>query len=295
MLCVLCHARPPSPSGEHVWERWLTKRFASADGPYTWYKNDQPIRKRDGTIRTHTSFGAVKLPVCTDCNAELNNRFGLPAKSIVRRVLDNNARVMLDANECVRFGSWLLKTWLLLAHPAVRYSEPAVRPRTWNLDEKAEDLYAWLTCGDPAPDGFSVWITRRRPSKGRSNPIGYIPLPTIVVDGQPIAFEVRRAGLGDLDVSLVYHPGWPILHQGEHDGHALRMWPPSSEISLGQADLRTLFSTNAKDVDWIDGPRIQFKAGSCPSDGLPPLSVGFDPYSPEFLRSGSIVSLSSPR
>jgi hypothetical protein len=62
--CVLCQVRPSSPTGEHVWPRWLLKRYPPGEGKYAWWVSGKPVLKRDRQPRKHTSAGAVKLPMC---------------------------------------------------------------------------------------------------------------------------------------------------------------------------------------------------------------------------------------
>jgi hypothetical protein len=126
--CVLC-GHPSSRAGEHVRPRWLMGMFPEAEGPYTWYVNADPIPRRDGRPRRHSSVGATTVPMCEQCNAALNDRFETPVKPLIRQIFETDGRVQLSGSEALIAGRWFVKTWLLLAHPSAGHSEPGI-PRS---------------------------------------------------------------------------------------------------------------------------------------------------------------------
>jgi hypothetical protein len=282
--CVLCRRRPSSPTGEHVWPRWLLKMFPPGEKQYTWWISGEQVSKRDGQPRTHTSVGAVKLPMCVTCNNKaLEPRFEKPAKPLIRLLMDRDGNARFGGNDARFVALWFLKTWLLLAHPAARESDPDVTPARW--DSVGDDLYSWLVINQPPPVGFSIWVTKR--AEGLPDPAvtRRIPLPTVVADGREIQFRVKRAGVQFLDVSLVYHPGWEIEHPLEAEGRALRLWPRQADAG---ADFSSVPAVHPNDTAWLKGPRLHFLPDAFGSDDLPPLSPSFDPMDlvPRFISRG---------
>jgi hypothetical protein len=129
--CVLCRVRTSSPTGEHVWPLWLLKAFPAGKG-YTWWINGKQLLNREGQPREQEAVDKVKLPVCIECNNILSRRFEQPAKPCIRSLLDRNGNVVFDGGDGMTVALWFLKTWLLLAHPAARESDPDVTPARWD-------------------------------------------------------------------------------------------------------------------------------------------------------------------
>jgi hypothetical protein len=280
--CVLCRRRPSSPTGEHVWPRWLLKMFRP--GEYTWSISGEPVLKRNGAPRIHTSVGAVKLPMCETCNNKaLEPRFEQSAKPLIRKLLDRDGNVHFGESQTRSLTLWFLKTWLLLAHPEARESDPDVKPARWDL--AGDDLYSWLVINKRPPAGFSIWVSKQAEEASEPAATRHIPLPTIVADGREIQFKVKRAGVQFLDVSLVYHPGWEIEHPLEAEGRALRLWPREADTG---ADFASVLPVHPKETAWLKGPRLHFVPGAYGSADLPPLSPSFDPRDllPEFVSRG---------
>lgn len=263
--CTLCGTRPSSPTGEHVWPRWLLEMFPADEGPYAWYVNEQPVVKRDGPPRTHASFGAVKLPVCSTCNVILDQRFEKPAKEPFRAIFGGVDRTSLAATNLATIGIWFVKTWLLLAHPSAFYSEPGISPPRWPVDD---EWIRWLVNGEEAPQGLSVWAFKQDRELPEANVVLQVPLPTVVADGRTIQFRAARAGLRWLDVSLVYHPGWEIDHPLEHQSRALRLWSAVGQV----IELLSLPNVSPTEFAWLAGPTLRFAPGRFSSSQLPPLS-----------------------
>lgn len=272
-ICILCQERPSSPSGEHVWTEWFLSEFPESDGPYRRYINGEPERKRDGvTIRTHSSAERVKVPCCTDCNAILQRRFENAAKPIVRRTMKANGAVMLSSAEATVFGLWLVKTWLLLAHPVARRSLPGPSPRTWKLEETPDDRYSWMITELSPPAGLSLWLAVEEGDLPGPDEPRHLPLPTVVADGRTTRFQAFRCSIRSLDVSLAYHPGWDIAHPMEGEGRAVRLWPPRHV----PVDLGSLPRVASRDTAWVDGPTLHFAPGSYDTECLPPIDGSQD-------------------
>ena len=99
-MCVLCRARPSSPTGEHVWPRWLLlEMFRPVDGPYSWWISGTQVVRRDGLPREHASVGGVKLPVCVECNSILDRRFEKSAKRPVRLLMAQDGDVVFAGTD----------------------------------------------------------------------------------------------------------------------------------------------------------------------------------------------------
>lgn len=228
--CVLCLNRPSSPKGEHVLPRWLLKMFPSSEGPYSSYVNGEPVRKRDGSPRMDKSLNRITAPMCSSCNGLLDTRFEKPGKPLVRRLFERDANVVFSPAEVRTLGLWFVKTWLLTAHPRAIDSQEGIPSLAWNPVEC--ELCSWMIRDQAPPPGLSVWILRRAEEHGDQPETRYVPLPTVVADGREIEFQVMRAGIRFLDVSLVYHPEWEIEHPLEDEGRALRLWPPKAALAI---------------------------------------------------------------
>ena len=280
--CVLCGKHPASRKGEHTQPQWYLQPFHAILGEYTTYEGGEPARKPDGTPRpSQVSFPRTKLPVCdVDCNPRLNRRFEEPAKPIVRGLW--GGRLSLTPSEADDFALWVLKTWLLTAHPRVEVSDPGWKAalKRWDLGALPKDIYGWTVTSQPPPDGLSVWATKTLGQDG--SPTYRIPLPTIVADGRTTKFQVFAHGMdfldaGFLDIELVYHPGWEIEHPLEADSRATRLWP--RDLSAG-LDIGALPPVSHREVSWYEGPCLHFEPGAFQSVARPPLSAATDP---EFL------------
>ena len=272
-LCVLCNLRPSSPTGEHVWPDWFLDLFPESDGPYSRLISGQPEVKRDGsTVRTQTSAERVKLPCCIECNGTMNRRFEQSAKAIVREVIEVDGYLTLPTDEAETLGRWLVKTWLLLAHPAARSSMPEPSPQRWNLHEVPDDLYTWLISDEPPPLGLSLWIAREDPDFPQPIESRGLPLPVVKVGNRTTAFQAFRCSIRFLDITLAYHPGWEIAHPLESERRALRLWPPVPTAM----DLGSLPPVAVRDTVWVEGPTLEFAPGSYGEITLPPISAGGD-------------------
>lgn len=127
-------------------------------------------------------------------------------------------------------GLWLVKTWLLVAHPKARTSDPSVTKRRWDL-AALPDLYSWTINDLPPPSGLSVWLMKRHEGETAREAKHRLPLPVLHYDHQTIAFQSTRLGLRSPDISLVYHPGWEIEHPFESEGKAARLWRGTHHVA----------------------------------------------------------------
>ncbi len=266
---MLCLSDRSGNEGEHVLPRWLLKMWPAESGPFTLFRNSEPVLRRDGGIRTQASAVRFKLPVCRACNSELDQRFEKPAKPLIRRIF--NAGPPLDPSEVEIVGRWFVKTWLLLAHPQVRASDPGHELTPWQPFQ--QNLYGWMVSGSEPPAGLSAWATKIDRKAAQATETCHLALPTVVADGSTIEFRVRRFGLAWLDVSLVYHPLWAIDHPLEAQGQAVRLWPPHHTSGL---DVGRLPLVRDREMAWLSGPTVHFRPHTHGKVELPALSVSTD-------------------
>lgn len=261
-----------------MWPRWLLALWeADGKGPYTLHKGGDPLRRRDGQPLTRPNLTRVKLPVCnpedgSGCNALLHRRYEERYQSLVERAF---ALDRLTAVERDGLGRWLLKTWLLSAHPQVWHEvdghpQADLRPEPWT--GAPDDLFSWLVAEpevDP-PMGFSVWVTRE--SSTVTVPMSerrHIPLPSFRVGSGPeVVFRSKTTTVFDLTVALVHHPGWRIDHPAETEGKAARLWPPEGT----DLDLSAMPIVPKNETQFAGHPRLGLAEGSDPERDLPPLS-----------------------
>ena len=223
----------------------------------------EPVFDREGRIRTQTSALRAKLPACGTCNSVLEHRFEVPAKALIRRLLDPEATRSFDPSQATTLAVWLLKTWLLLAHPSTTYSDPGFTPAAW--EGAPHDLFTWTVTGEDPPTGLSLWIARAHGGTPRSADQVRIPLPTVVAGGTRTTFRSKRVGIADLDINVAYHPNWEIeLPRGA----GYRLWPSVAAV-LNFEDVmleaRTAFS-------WLVGPTVRFAPGVYGAREMPPIT-----------------------
>lgn len=214
-------------------------------------------------MRTQSTVARAKLPVCIPCNSLLEQRFEAPAKALVRQLLDPTTTRSFDPSQATTLAVWLLKTWLLLAHPSTIYSGPGFSPAVW--EGAPNEVFRWTVTGEDPPSGLSLWIARAHDVTRRTADPVHVPLPTVVAGSTRVAFRSKRVGIADLDINVAFHPNWDIeLPQGA--GH--RLWP-AAPASLEVGGLVTEATTA---FAWLEGPTVRFAPGAYGSEALPPIS-----------------------
>jgi hypothetical protein len=267
--CALCQQRPSSRKAEHVWTKWFLDMFPSSDGPYQRFIGGEVETKSDGaTPRCQTSAERIQIPCCEACNGILNQRFEGPARRVVRSIMKADGQLSLDAQGAQTAGVWFLKTWLLLAHPLAESSWPGRTHGRFDLNTVPDDLYRWMIAGEDPPDGLSVWAHRQDLRLERAAHTMHVEMPEVVVGGVHTRFQASRCGVGFLDISVVYHPGWPIDHPLEAQGRALRLWPPRSD----GCDFASLSPVPERSFAWLWGPTLYFAGAALPPE-LPALAA----------------------
>lgn len=241
--CVFCEMEKSTPRGEHVLPQWLLRALWTQEaGPYTTYRNDELVQTRDGHPRRQSSAARFQLPVGPECNGILDRRFEKPAKDLIRAMLLEEAS--LSGDQLVTIGLWFVKTWILLAHPALVVSDPGFTMTHWEpWDPRWED---WMMSGLEPPDGLSAWLTKVDHNETAESP-RYIDLPLGSVNRDGAAAFLIDFGIGEMTVSVLYHPDWKIKHPLEDDGHAIRLWPEVTAESFNYSALRLV---RRREVVW---------------------------------------------
>ena len=285
--CVLC-LDPSSGVGEHVWPTWLIKEFHD-EGPFTSEKGGTPYTKRDGvTPATSVALPGSHVPMCVECNSHLNRTIEAPAKNVIRRLIPWTAAhewPALSAAEARSLACWFLKVGLLGAHPEVVHDRPQMdRDLDFRRNDHGEpEWLEWLHAGTAPPYGFSVYVARRN-VLGEHPDIGEksrIILPHVSVEGRSLNYMSRRFGIRGLDVTIAWHPGWPILHPLVEDGRAVQLWPNPSGV-----DFAKLPEVHPEEFGFHTGiGDMHFTEELFHRAALEPLSVGMDPIAAFFGKS----------
>lgn len=282
-ICVLC----PSPSvgvGEHVWPSWLIKKF-HGQGPFYTDKGGVPITKRDEVSKHEMSaLPSVHVPMCEPCNTRLSSSIEIPAQDVIERFIpwiEPHIWPSLSAKESAALARWFLKVGLLTAHPEAVHDNPKIQndpawPRFSRVDLAWLD---WMRTGTAPPNDFSVFATRRlvqgdQPHFGE--PLRLM-IPSVQVDEQDLGFKVRSIGIRGLEVTIVWHPGWPIRHPLVETGRAIRLWPSPSAV-----DFSGLPDVNPQEFRFQYGEPTTFTEDRFQQAVSEPLSVDTDLFQAQF-------------
>ncbi|MCD2191606.1 hypothetical protein [Actinomycetospora soli] len=169
---------------------------------------------------------------------------------------------------------WLLKTWLLLAHPAAEYKDPLLADAIAPWHSAPAELYTWLVdeTGEP-PASLSAWAHRYEPPYRQDVNVPVIVLPNVRTGSQTWTFECFELSLQTVNVTLLFHPGWPIDHPGELEGTVVQLWPADLEV-----EIPVLPQSNHRPVLWRPSPwRLTFRDGTYRRETVPPLRAGTEP------------------
>ncbi|MDD7966113.1 hypothetical protein [Actinomycetospora lemnae] len=214
--CALCAHRPSSRRGEHVLPTWLIDaRFPASDRPFTSGPTGQAIRSYD-------HFQRVMLPCCRECNSVLEHRFETPAHEAIERLLDGHEVPPGPDADLVR--RWLLKTWLLLAHPRAEYKDSVLQGAVLRW-RHAPWVFGWMVQGTEPPEGLSAWAFRYVTPYEKPEQPELVDLATGWRDGTFVEPEVFELALQTLNVVVVHHPGLRLELAAERRGELVRLWP----------------------------------------------------------------------
>lgn len=228
--CVFCGS-PNFGVGEHVWSRWFLGDMAE-HGQFTVSKNGKPYLKKDGTPQTWSTPSGVHVPACEACNNALDASIEKGAKLVVRRIVaheDSTDPLVLSPDECSALARWLLKVGLLSALTIAEHTHPGLRDEEDlpTLGTVRPEWLAWMPTASPPPNGFSVYITRKDLNGADPTPASSrtIVIPNLTIDGVDQDFMTRVFGFIGVQVTIVWHPHWPIVHAQVDEGRAVRLWP----------------------------------------------------------------------
>lgn len=258
--CVFC-GNPSSRVGEHVWPAWFIGEFAG-HGLFTASRGGNVYLKRrkegepEPGPQTSIALPGVHVPACVACNGAMNAHLEEPAREIVRSLLahgDSSDDLLVSTDESTALARWLVKVGILAAHPARRFDLPAMNadPNVSKFVNARSEWLSWMTTGAPLPAGFSVYISRRKidGSEPVPAPEGQqrIPLPNVIVDGDRLDYMQRAFGFYGVNVTIVWHPGWPIDQPQVSNGRAVQLWPKPSPFNFG-----SLPQVSPKELQFID-------------------------------------------
>ncbi|MDQ3763943.1 MAG: hypothetical protein M3460_20750 [Actinomycetota bacterium] len=237
-------------------------------------------------MRHRQQFDSVKLPCCLACNAELARRFENSGAEPGRRLLSME-RPALTPDETLRAALWVLKTWLLLAHPRSEFQSATPRPRPWS--SAPVEMFSWQINGQSPPAGLSMWAflhdqERSTSQQDRSTP--WIALPTVVADGVTTKFQVLDLTIALVNVTLIFHPGWPIAHVPASVGEVSQLWPLAAGTGLARLPV-----LSHRPLRWRVGPELHFRPGAFPDENMRPLAPN---VAPESLVLASLDGVSAP-
>ena len=282
--CVLCGA-PSTRIGEHVWPLWFIRDF-HGQGPFKTEKSGIPVLRRNGTPVSSPALPGAHSPMCTACNTNLNTIVEEPAKPVVRKLLPWSAThewPTLQPEEATSLARWLLKVGLLLAHPNTVHDNPQVDrdpefPRVGRVERR---WLTWMRDGVAPPDDFSIYVARRSllgetPWTGDQH---RIILPAqVVVDGESMYFNKWSFGLRGVDVTIVWHPGWPIAHLQVDKGRVAKIWPGPAAV-----DLAALPEVHPDELRFVVGLGVRYLTAEQFRELVSsPLSVDSDPIASFF-------------
>jgi len=151
---------------------------------------------------------------------------------------------ILSGEEPVTVGLWFVKTWILLAHPALVVSDPGFSMTSWEPWNPRWN--EWMVSGGEPPDGLSAWLTKVDHTETAESPV-CIDLPLGSVNRDGAAVFLIDFGLGETVVSVLYHPEWKIKHPLEDDGRAIRLWPQATAETF---DYSAFASVRRREVVW---------------------------------------------
>lgn len=180
--------------------------------------------------------------MCRPCNGWLDRTIEKPAKGVVRRLMPKSAGhdwPSVDSAEAAALARWLLKIGVLMRHPEAVHDQPHVDgdPDVPRYTKVPREWLDWMLSEQDPPNGFSVSAARRSltseaPWAGDQD---RILLPgQINIGERKLEYASMSFGIRGLDVAIVWHPGWAIIHPQVENRRAAVVWPNSSGIDFGE-------------------------------------------------------------
>lgn len=176
---------------------------------------------------------------------------------------------------------------MLLTHPRTDLSAVNFAGAAW--PEAPESLYDWLINDEEPPRGLSLWAFLLDHVACVDPPeVPCVDLPTVHADGSRVRFRSLDVGLGQVTVTLVFHPGWEIAHPGEANGSVVRLWPMPENSRV-----HSLPRNSYRPLVFRTGMDLIFAPGTYGRGDLPPLGPDFSPFSTAFAQC--IVGGAAPK
>ena len=277
--CSLCGMSKSSRRGEHVLPRWFVSSVYGT-GPWTVLRNGQRMKTASGRPRSpDTTYPWPRLPCCLTCNGRLNTRFEEPSAEEVKQVVSGSSA--LTQEQANAAGLWLLKTLLLYSHPETEH--PLDLERTWR--HAPQQLYRWmLSASEPPPPDLGLWVHRFASSSRPRGSLFDLWLPEVHADGEVYQCRAATVGLGNIGVTLLYHPGWNFEHPLESEQAVARLWPGPSAV-----DLAALPALQDWPLSYAPGWQLDFEDGAF--DRANPLTL---PMAIDTTSLPGVVGGSSP-
>lgn len=216
-----------------------------------WAVNSKPVLNRQGRPIHHPARQRVLLPVCTDCNRKLNNRFEKPAKPIIEALATNGWSGSFDETEWQTVGLWWAKVLLMLGHPKARVADNRLNDIAVRFDNAPPD-YTWMINGNPPPSYLSLWVFRGAIIETDPEFMMILPNDVAMTDGtNALCHELSLVTEG-LCATVVSHPGISIDHPlvQRQDSWELLHNPPK------RGDLSNFATLAGKAVAWVQGGTV---------------------------------------
>lgn len=193
---------------------------------YSFERNGQPAMNQGGSLKSdRLTPEHVQLPCCLTCNTALNDRFEL---RIERPWRNSFLADRSGGSEAEEVGLWLLKTCLLLAHPAQKTGW-GVNELSWSGASSPLSC-DWMISGSGPPSDISLFAHRFYDDRLGVPPFK-VALPELRADDHVWLCQSVQLGLRDWGMTLIHHPGWVFEHPSTTPNSVVGIWPASGPIS----------------------------------------------------------------
>ncbi|WIY05574.1 hypothetical protein QRX60_17615 [Amycolatopsis mongoliensis] len=251
-ICAVCGNNPATGQGEHVWPQWFLKAMDALGPPKKpWAVNSIPVVNKRGVPIHHSQRQRVLLPVCRTCNGELNKRFEMPAREVVKELATNGWSGEFNQAEWHSVGMWWAKVLLMLGHPKARLGDRRLNDIAIRFDNPPHD-YRWMVDGSSPPVDLSLWVFRGAIEDSESEFTMVLPDSVAMRSGSTALCHELSLVTEGLCVTVVSHPGVSIDHPlvNRQDAWELLHNPPQ------RGDLSKLRSLPGKAVSWMRGEKV---------------------------------------
>lgn len=245
-MCAICEHEPAVDRGEHVWPAWYLRHLDMKGRPIGgWSINGEPMLDRNDRQVHPTERQRVFLDACRSCNQELNRRFEVPAKPIIKDLVDAGWAGEILQGDLEVVGLWFAKVLLLLGHPRAHHSDSRFDfDRRERFVGPGPDL-SWLVTDAPAPADLSLWVFNADTSLNES--MHEVVVPRIPPNGDGGVLNYLQVAEDGICASLLWHPGWPVSHPLVAQGFAWELLHGAPE----GGDISQLPRVSYNAVSWI--------------------------------------------